>query len=126
MTHALPSTVYKIVPAGLWSEAEAAGRFDGAPVDVADGFIHFSTAVQVAETAARHFAGQADLLLVSVDAAALGAALVYEPSRGGALFPHVYAPLPLTAVTAVRPLPLGPDGRHVFPADVIATAGGAA
>ncbi len=126
MTHAPPSTVYKIVPAGLWSEAEAAGRFDGAPVDVADGFIHFSTAVQVAETAARHFAGQADLLLVSVDAAALGAALVYEPSRGGALFPHVYAPLPLTAVTAVRPLPLGPDGRHVFPADVIATAGGAA
>lgn len=131
MTDTPPSTVYKIVPAGLWAEAEAAGRFDGAPVDVADGFIHFSTAAQVAETAARHFAGQADLLLVSVDATALGAALVYEPSRGGALFPHLYAPLPLKAVTAVRPLPLGADGWHVFPqdvfpTDVIAAAGGAA
>jgi uncharacterized protein (DUF952 family) len=118
MTDAAPPTIYKIVPAGLWAEAEAAGRFDGAPVDAADGFIHFSTAGQVAETAARHFAGEADLLLVSVDAAALGAALVYEPSRGGALFPHLYAPLPFAAVTAVRPLPLGPDGRHVFPEDV--------
>lgn len=126
MTDTPPPTVYKIVPAGLWAGAEAAGRFDGAPVDAADGFIHFSTAAQVAETAARHFAGQADLLLVSVDAAALGAALIYEPSRGGALFPHLYAPLGLTAVTAVRPLPLGFDGRHIFPADVIAAAGGAA
>ena len=68
-------------------------RFDGAPIDLADGFIHFSTAGQVDETAARHFAGQAGLLLVAVDAAALGAALKYEPSRGGALFPHLYAPL---------------------------------
>jgi uncharacterized protein (DUF952 family) len=126
MTDATPPTIYKIVPAGLWAEAVAAGRFDGAPVDLADGFIHFSTAGQVAETAARHFADEADLLLVSVDAAALGAALVYEPSRGGALFPHLYAPLGLTAVTAVRPLPIGPDGRHVFPAEVIAVAGGAA
>ena len=123
MTETPPSTVYKIVPAGLWAGAEAAGRFDGAPVDAADGFIHFSTAAQVAETAARHFAGQSDLLLVSVDATALGAALVYEPSRGGALFPHLYAPLPLTAVTAVRPLPLGADGRHVFPADVTVAGG---
>ena len=126
MTDAPPPTIYKIVPAGLWAEAVAAGRFDGAPVDVADGFIHFSTAGQVAETAARHFSDQADLLLVSVDAAALGAALVYEPSRGGALFPHLYAPLGLTAVTAVRPLPLGPDGRHVFPEYVVSAAGGAA
>jgi uncharacterized protein (DUF952 family) len=129
MTDTFPSTVYKIVPAGLWAAAEAAGRFDGAPVDAADGFIHFSTGAQVAETAARHFAGGADLLIVSVDAAALGAALVYEPSRGGALFPHLYGPLPLAAVTAVRPLPLGPDGRHAFPPDVLppdVTAGGGA
>ncbi len=123
MTDAFPSTVYKIVPAGLWSAAEAVGRFDGAPVDTADGFIHFSTAAQVTETAARHFAGQTDLLLVSVDAAALGDGLVYEPSRGGALFPHLYGPLPLAAVTAVRPLPLGADGRHVFPPDVGAGGG---
>ena len=126
MTDAPPPIVYKIVPAGLWAQAEAAGRFDGAPVDAADGFIHFSTGAQVAETAARHFAGGAGLLIVSVDAAALGAALVYEPSRGGALFPHLYGPLPLAAVTAVRPLPLGADGRHVFPEDVAAAAGDAA
>lgn len=126
MTDASPSTVYKIVPAGLWAAAEAVGRFDGAPVDTADGFIHFSTAAQVAETAARHFTGQTDLLLVSVDGVALGDGLVYEPSRGGALFPHLYGPLPLTAVTAVRPLPLGPDGRHVFPPEVAAAAGGGA
>ena len=95
--------------------AEAAGRFAGAPVDRADGFIHFSTAAQAAETAARHFAGQDDLLLVAVEADRLGPALRYEPSRGGALFPHLYAELPLDAVAAVDPLPLGPDGRHVFP-----------
>lgn len=111
----MATTVYKIVPRALWAEAEAAGRFDGAPVDFADGYIHFSTAEQAVETAAKHFAGAADLLIVAVDAAALGAALKWEPSRGGALFPHLYGPLPLTAVTAVDDLPLGPDGRHVFP-----------
>jgi uncharacterized protein (DUF952 family) len=111
-----PTTIYKICPKALWREAEAGGRFDGAPVDYADGFIHFSTGEQAVETAARHFAGQDHLLLVAVDAAALGPALKYEPSRGGALFPHLYAPLPLTAVKWARPLPLGPDGRHVFPA----------
>ena len=108
-------TIYKICPAALWHEAEAVGRFDGAPVDLADGFVHFSTGAQAVETAARHFAGQEDLLLVAVDAGALGAALKYEVSRGGALFPHLYAPLPLTAVQWVKPLPLGADGRHVFP-----------
>jgi len=79
-------TIYKISPAGLWREAERAGAFTGAPVDRADGFIHFSTADQVRETAARHFAGQGDLVLAAVDAAALGPALRYEPSRGDALF----------------------------------------
>lgn len=108
--------IYKICERGLWREAERAGVFAGAAVDLEDGFIHFSTAGQAAETAARHFAGKADLLLVAVEAEALGDDLRYEPSRGGALFPHLYAPLPLSAVRWVRPLPLGPDGRHVFPA----------
>jgi uncharacterized protein (DUF952 family) len=108
-------TIYKIVPRALWREAETAGRFAGAPVDLADGFIHFSTAGQAAETAAKHFAGQTDLLLVAVDEAKLGPALKYEPSRGGALFPHLYGPLGLDAVVRVRPLPLGADGAHVFP-----------
>ena len=107
--------IYKICPEPLWREAEAAGRFAGAPVDLADGFIHLSTAGQAAETAAKHFAGQDGLLLIAVDADALGEALKYEPSRGGALFPHLYAPLPVSAVRWVRPLPLGADGRHVFP-----------
>lgn len=108
--------IYKICPRALWREAEAAGRFAGAPIDRQDGFIHFSTAAQVAETAARHFAGQADLLLLAVEADALGDALRFEPSRGGDLFPHLYGPLPLDAVTAIDALPLGADGRHVFPA----------
>lgn len=107
-------TVYKICDAALWQAAERLGAFKGAPVDQADGFIHFSTAGQVTETAARHFAGQAGLLLVAADAAALGAALRYEPSRGGALFPHLYGTMPLSAVRWVKPLPLGPQG-HVFP-----------
>ena len=107
--------VYKICPRDLWATAEARGGFTGAPVDVADGFIHFSTAAQAAETAARHFAGVRDLVLVAVDTDALGAALRFEPSRGGDLFPHLYGDLPLDAVRAVHDLPLGPDGRHVFP-----------
>jgi uncharacterized protein (DUF952 family) len=110
----LPATIYKICDAALWREAERSGVFAGAPVDRADGYIHFSTAGQVAETAARHFAGQADLVLVAVDAAALGTALRHEPSRGGALFPHLYGTLPLSAVRWVKPLPLDGD-RHVFP-----------
>ena len=110
----LTPTIYKISPAALWREAERAGTFTGAPVDLADGFIHFSTAAQVAETAARHFAGVSDLVLVAVDAAALGGALRYEPSRGGALFPHLYGALPMTTVRWIKPLPLGPIG-HEFP-----------
>ena len=110
----MPS-IYKIVPAALWREAERGGIFRGAPVDLADGFIHFSTASQVAETAAKHFAGQDGLLLVRVDAARLGDNLKWEPSRGGALFPHLYGELPLTDVVSVDPLPLASDGRHRFP-----------
>ena len=106
--------IYKICPRPLWQEAERDGRFAGAPVDRTDGYIHFSTAEQVRETAAKHFAGQDDLLLVAVDAAALGSALKWEPSRGGALFPHLYGALPLDAVRRVEELPLGRAG-HVFP-----------
>lgn len=108
--------IYKICPRALWREAEAAGVFAGAPIDRRDGFIHFSTAAQAAETASRHFAGQDDLLLVAVAADALGDGLRYEPSRGGDLFPHLYGPLSLDAVRSVNALPLGADGRHVFPA----------
>ena len=106
--------IYKICPRPLWQEADRARVFDGAPIDRADGYIHFSTAAQVRETAAKHFAGQTDLLLVAVDAAALGPALKWEPSRGGALFPHLYGTLELDAVRWVEELPLGRDG-HVFP-----------
>jgi uncharacterized protein (DUF952 family) len=109
------SAVYKICPAALWREAERQGVFHGSEVDLRDGFIHFSSAEQVAETAAKHFAGQRDLLLIAVDASRLGAALKWEPSRGGALFPHLYGNLDLAAVTRVTPLPLGPDGRHQIP-----------
>lgn len=112
-----PPRIFKIAPAELWAEAERAGRFDGAAVDLADGYIHFSTAGQARETAARHFAGVRGLLLVAVDAAALGGGLKWELSRGGALFPHLYGALPIEAVRSVAPLPLGDDGRHVFPPD---------
>jgi uncharacterized protein (DUF952 family) len=109
------SIIYKICSAELWRDAERAGVFRSAPVDLQDGFIHFSTAAQVTETAAKHFAGQHDLVLLRVDGAQLGAALKWEPSRGGALFPHLYGDLDVKAVTQVEPLPLGPDGRHRFP-----------
>ncbi|ESW70348.1 DUF952 domain-containing protein [Mesorhizobium sp. C277A] len=108
--------IYKIAPEALWREAEKNGRFTGAPIDIADGFIHFSTADQAKETAAKHFAGQMDLLLIAIDGALLGDALNYEVSRGGALFPHLYGVLDMSAVLWVRPLPLGADGAHQFPA----------
>jgi uncharacterized protein (DUF952 family) len=110
--------IYKICPEALWRQAEEAGRFDGAPIDLADGYVHFSTAEQVRETAAKHFAGQADLLLVAVDAGSLGDALKWEVSRGGALFPHLYQPLDLAAILWVKSLPLGAGGMHVFPAEL--------
>jgi uncharacterized protein (DUF952 family) len=108
-------TVYKICHTPLWREAERAGVFRGSDVDLRDGFIHFSTAAQAVETAAKHFAGQHDLLLVHVDTAALDEKLKWEPSRGGALFPHLYGDLRLSAVTKVESLPLGADGAHKFP-----------
>jgi uncharacterized protein (DUF952 family) len=104
----MTQTIYKICPAALWREAEREGRFGGAPVDLADGYIHFSTASQLRETAAKHFAGQAGLLLISVDAGKLGAALRWEPSRGGALFPHLYRPLALGDIVWRRGVDDGP------------------
>ena len=111
------SVIYKLIAESMWRDAEASGYFSGSSVDARDGFIHFSTAAQVAETAARHFAGATDLLLVAVRADKLAKAdLRWEPSRGGDLFPHLYADLPMKAVLWAKPLPLGADGAHVFPA----------
>ncbi|HTS38919.1 MAG TPA: DUF952 domain-containing protein [Xanthobacteraceae bacterium] len=109
------TAIYKICTAAEWRAAERAGIYAGSAVDCRDGFIHFSSAQQAPETAARHFAGQRDLVLVAVDPAVLGNRLKWEPSRGGALFPHLYGSLTLDAVLRVDPLPLDRAGRHVFP-----------
>jgi uncharacterized protein (DUF952 family) len=109
------ATIYKICAASLWRAAEAAGAFRGSKVDLSDGFIHFSTAAQVAETAAKHFGGASDLVIVAVDEQHLGPLLRYESARGGAMFPHLYGALDPKAALWVKPLPLGPDGRHVLP-----------
>jgi uncharacterized protein (DUF952 family) len=107
--------IYKILTREQWRQAQAEGVFRGAPIDLADGYIHFSTAGQVQRTADRHFAGMNHLLIAAVEAGLLGDKLVYEASRGGALFPHLYAVLELGAVKWVRPMPLGKDGRHALP-----------
>jgi uncharacterized protein (DUF952 family) len=109
------TSIYKICDEPLWREAERAGVFRGASVDARDGFIHFSSATQVRATAAKHFAGVENLLLIAVDADVLGAALKWEVSRDGDVFPHLYGRLPLTAVLWIKPLPLRTDRRHVFP-----------
>ena len=108
--------IYKVLTAGQHAALLAAGAFVGAPVDLKDGYVHLSTAAQLRETLARHFAGQADLrvLAVAVDALPAGA-LRWEPSRGGALFPHLYAPLPLAAVGTVWTVDVGADGRSTLP-----------
>jgi uncharacterized protein (DUF952 family) len=97
--------IYKLLGVHEWRDAEAAGEFRGSAVDLADGYLHFSTAEQVVETAARHFAGRRGLVLLSVDTERLGEDLRWESSRGGALFPHLYATLPRHAVVAVVELP---------------------
>lgn len=110
--------IFKICRTAEWAQAARDGMFRGSSVDLRDGYIHFSTAAQVAETAARHFAGQDDLMLVAVDAVALGGKLKWEPSRGGALFPHLYGDLPATAALWAKPLPLDNAGLHVFPVEI--------
>lgn len=106
--------IFKIFRRSEWDAFRSAGHTAGAPIDLADGYIHFSTAGQVAETAAKHFAADSDLVLVALDPDQLGAALKWEPSRGGALFPHLYRPLHLTEVVWDKSLPLGATG-HIFP-----------
>jgi uncharacterized protein (DUF952 family) len=109
------SAIFRLVTADVWQRALERGTFEGTLHDARDGFIHFSTAEQVVETARRHYAGQPSLLLLRVSTATLGPALRWEPSRGGALFPHLYSPLPTSAVTNVCSLLLGADGQHIFP-----------
>ena len=106
--------VYKLVDREAWDRARAGGRFDGSAVDHADGYIHMSTGAQLAETARRHYAGRSGLVLVTVDTAALGEGLRWEVSRGGDLFPHLYGPLPLSAVEAERRLSVRDDGVMIF------------
>ena len=109
------TTIYKICEQKMWREAERDGVFFGSAVDYADGFIHFSTAAQAPGTAGKHFAGMTELVIVAVDAQALGPGLKWEPSRGGALFPHLYGAMPLTAVRWVKPIKMDDDGRHRLP-----------
>lgn len=106
--------IYKILTEGQWTAFKEAGRFDGAPVDLADGYIHFSTSEQMEETAAKHFAGAEDLVLAWAETDALDGDLKWEVSRGGAEFPHLYRAWSLDEVTGSAPLPLR-DGRHQFP-----------
>lgn len=110
--------IYKILTSQQWNDLQSQGETRGAPIDVADGFVHFSTAGQVAETAAKHFADQDDLQVLAVNPESLGDALKWEPSRGGDLFPHLYAPLRLKDVTWSQPLPLI-DGKHRFPVSMV-------
>ena len=107
---------FKILTREQWNQFRADGIFTGAPVDLADGYIHLSARDQVAETAAKHFAGQDELILAMIDLPALGDSVKWEPSRGGALFPHIYGDIPMSAVTTKAVLRLDPAGRHVFPA----------
>jgi uncharacterized protein (DUF952 family) len=107
--------IYKISPASAWREAERQGVYRGSADDLRDGFVHFSTAAQVAETAKRHFSGQTGLFLIEVDADVLGDSLRWEPSRNDEMFPHLYGELDLGAVTAVLSLRARSDGTHDIP-----------
>lgn len=112
----MPEHIYHLAAVADWQAALADGLYRGSPDDIRDGFMHFSTGLQVAESAARHRAGRTDQILICVRSAALGPDLRWEPSRGGQLFPHLHAPLDVAKAVSAVPLPLGSDGRHVFPA----------
>jgi len=112
------SLIYHMCRREEWEAARAGGAYFGSSQDRADGFIHFSTAAQLRESARRHRAGQTGLVLLTVDAATLGAALKWEPARNGQLFPHLYGALPAKAVLGVDPLPLDPNGAHRFPPQI--------
>ncbi|GLK48161.1 hypothetical protein GCM10017620_11340 [Brevundimonas intermedia] len=105
---------YKILAADEWRAALAEGRYEGSAVDLADGYIHMSTGEQLVETARRHYAGRTDLVLLTVDLGRFGDELIWEPSRGGDLFPHLYAPLSATAVAATRAFEVADDGAMIF------------
>ena len=107
--------IYHMAHAADWERAQSGETYRGSADDLRDGFIHFSTAIQVAESATKHRAGQTGLVLVAVDPAALGEALKWEPGRRDETFPHLYGPLTAEAVVGAEPLPLGPDGKHQFP-----------
>ena len=109
--------IYKIFRADEWAALQAQGETLGAPIDIADGYVHFSTAAQARETAAKCFAGEDGLTLLALDAGSLGEALAWEPSRGGALFPHLYRALRLGDAIWHKPLPLV-DGTHHFPPEM--------
>src|SRR3981081_3751814 len=111
----MTTMIYHMCPAETWHEATRAGVYHGTADDRRDGFIHFSTAEQIAESARRHRPGPAGLLLIAVESARLGDRLKGEKSRGGDLFPHLYGPLDPAEAASIRPLPLGPDGEHLFP-----------
>jgi uncharacterized protein (DUF952 family) len=118
--------IFKVLTASQWDEIQREGWFKGAPVDLADGYIHFSTAAQLPETLARHFAGESGLVVAASETDALDDALKWEPSRGGDLFPHLYRDLFLAEIVWAEPLDLGTDGRHVLPARVTGGRGSAA
>ena len=105
--------IYKILDTDLWKSAEKASVFEGAGIDLVDGYIHFSDANQASETARLHFSGQSNLLLLQICTEELN--ILWEPSRGGQLFPHLYDTLPIKHVKNVWDLPVGDDGLHIFP-----------
>jgi len=111
----MAAPIYHLAREEEWAAARVAGSYPGGAQDRRDGFIHFSSAAQIVESAAKHRAGEAGLVLLAVDPDGLGEALRWEESRGGALFPHLYGPLSVSAVLWSEPLPLGPEGRHAFP-----------
>lgn len=112
----MPQLIYKICNAAEWQDAAAKGVYRGSAADLRDGFIHFSGADQVTDTLARHYSGQVDLLLIAFEPKSLGPNLRFEPSRGGALFPHLYGALDPTLAISVTATPLGDEGRHILPA----------
>ena len=115
----MDGTIYKIARISEWGEAVSAGVFTGSPDDRRDGFIHFSTATQVRATCDKYFSAEERFYLVAADAGRLGPALKWEFSRGGQDFPHLYGPLPLALVRSVTEIRRGPDGRHVFPPEIV-------
>lgn len=114
-----PDFIYKIASAEVFAAAQQSGSFTGMPIDTRDGYIHFSTARQLAETLSLHFRGQRDLVLFAVPTDGLGSTLVWEPSRGGQLFPHVYGSFPMSAVAWSKTVDVEADGTVDLPEDII-------